>query len=792
MNRGRISISVFLCFLMMMLLVVSGCGSSNDALPTYSVSGTVTGASGVTMNLTGDATATTTVATDGGTYSFTGLAVGNYTVTAVKAGYTFDPLSKGGHLTANRTGQDFVATAAVPGLLPYTISGTVSGAVLAGVTITLSGDAAATTTTIAGGTYSFPGIALNGNYTVTPSLAGYTFSAISIGVIVSGADSTGNNFTATANVATTYSISGTVSGATAAGVTITLSGGTFGTAITKTGVGGTYTFAGLLPDDYIVTPSLTGYTFTTPISITLSANSTGNNFTSTNVSATNSISGAVSGASDIGVMINLTGAATRHQLTSGGSYNFESLANGVYTVTPVLAGYTFAPSSSVVTVAGGDMTADFTATANVALKYSISGTVSGAVQSVVTITLSGAGSATTTTNASGNYSFSGLVNGSYTVTPTNGLGGYTSVPGSLSPAISGAAVTGQNFVVGTAPTIWSQADLTGTWYMNNLKTGSDSGGNKWMRAMFSINPSGFATCLSMSDSGGGTTCPSSTNLTLTMNPSTGVITQTGADAADPGTNHMTMTSNKNFAAGTATNTGGSSNPRYQLTTMQKVVPGTSYSNADLQSKSFVGHDLMVGADIQWNRFDGTTDATGILSLANNITPHGDDGAQPNAGRFSVDASGTVTIDTMSGFQGFLSADKKTIVGTRTEIMGTRTYYHIMIVQVTGTEFTIGPLPAGIAVGHMLGVGTGWAGWIHFTNTVAPGGVITFSNWVDSGFGSSVPVGYTGNITTTSGTIAIDGNSTFHGQISHDGKFTVATQTGGTSPHLVYMLQVNTQ
>lgn len=96
MNRGRISISVFLCFLMMMFLVVIGCGSKDDAAVTYSVSGTVTGAAGVTVNLTGDATATTTVATDGGTYSFTGLAVGNYTVTPVKAGYTFDPLSSGG------------------------------------------------------------------------------------------------------------------------------------------------------------------------------------------------------------------------------------------------------------------------------------------------------------------------------------------------------------------------------------------------------------------------------------------------------------------------------------------------------------------------------------------------------------------------------------------------------------------------------------------------------------------------------------------------------------------------
>jgi outer membrane protein assembly factor BamB/plastocyanin len=75
--------------------------------------------------------------------------------------------------------------------------------------------------------------------------------------------------------------------------------------------------------------------------------------------------------------------------------------------------------------------------------FSISGTVSGAVQQGVTMTLSGTSSATTTTDASGNYSFSGLSNGSYTVTPSTN--GFTFAPASSPATINNANVTGINF-----------------------------------------------------------------------------------------------------------------------------------------------------------------------------------------------------------------------------------------------------------------------------------------------------------------------------------------------------------
>jgi len=90
----------------------------------------------------------------------------------------------------------------------YTISGTVSGDVTSGVTVTLSGASSGTTITDGSGNYSFTGLA-NGAYTVTPSLAGYTFSSTNLAVTLSGADSTGNDFVSTLGAS---SISGTVAG----------------------------------------------------------------------------------------------------------------------------------------------------------------------------------------------------------------------------------------------------------------------------------------------------------------------------------------------------------------------------------------------------------------------------------------------------------------------------------------------------------------------------------------------------------------------------------------------------
>jgi Carboxypeptidase regulatory-like domain len=242
-----------------------GGGSSAPTTYTYSISGTVTligGAlPGVTINLTGASTAATTTDASGN-YSFTGLANGSYTVTPSKTGNTFSPVSLAVSVSgASMTGQNFTATASTA--TTYSISGKVSGAVLQNVTITLGGANSGSTTTDASGNYSFTGLA-NGSYTVTPSKTGNTFSPVSLAVSVSGASMTGQNFTATASTATTYSISGTFTfpGGVTAGVTMTLGGTNSGS--TTTDASGNYSFTGLANGTYTVTPSGLGYVYNPP------------------------------------------------------------------------------------------------------------------------------------------------------------------------------------------------------------------------------------------------------------------------------------------------------------------------------------------------------------------------------------------------------------------------------------------------------------------------------------------------------------------------------------------------
>lgn len=161
----------------------------------------------------------------------------------------------------------------------YTISGKVSGDIVSGVTITLTGTGSAFTTTDSGGNYSFSNAA-NGNYTITPSRTDYAFNPSSISATVNHANLSGQNFTSVSTIIPTYTISGKVSGAVAAGVTITLTG--TGSSTTITDSSGNYSFDNAADGNYSLTASLSGYSFSPgSISVTVAgANLTGQNFTS--------------------------------------------------------------------------------------------------------------------------------------------------------------------------------------------------------------------------------------------------------------------------------------------------------------------------------------------------------------------------------------------------------------------------------------------------------------------------------------------------------------------------------
>ena len=184
MKKLYISLAVF-------LIMVITSGSSYGA--TYSISGKVSGAvvSGVTVTLRGASSVSTTTDASGN-YSFSGAVNGRYGIIPSKTGYTFSPTRRIIIVNnANITGQDFTATA--PG---YIISGKVSGAVVSGVTITLTGTDSSSTTTDALGSYRFRN-AVNGSYTIIPSKVGYMFSPVSRNITVNNANIIRQNFKTT-------------------------------------------------------------------------------------------------------------------------------------------------------------------------------------------------------------------------------------------------------------------------------------------------------------------------------------------------------------------------------------------------------------------------------------------------------------------------------------------------------------------------------------------------------------------------------------------------------------------
>ena len=204
------------------------------------------------MTLTG-AAGTTTTTDSSGNYTFSGLSNGNYTVTPSKTGYAFNPISTSVTISnANQTGKNFVSS--VVTAPTYSISGSVnlSGGILPGATVTLSGAANGTTTTDATGAYTFTNL-VAGSYTVTPGLPGYTIAPAN--VTITNANVT-QNFTAASTVAG-YSISGTVSysgsktGKIGVYVMWSGGGGTTGLGTTLSGTG-SYTIRGVQNGTYVV------------------------------------------------------------------------------------------------------------------------------------------------------------------------------------------------------------------------------------------------------------------------------------------------------------------------------------------------------------------------------------------------------------------------------------------------------------------------------------------------------------------------------------------------------------
>lgn len=248
----------------------------------YQVVGTVSGAVAGDVEIAVNGTTergsafSASIVTSGASFSVPNVPNGHYTVIPAKPGYAFSPASLAVTINASDvTGIGFAAV--IDASANFNLSGTVRGDILAGVTISVSGPASASTATGADGSYIVPHLP-NGTYTVSASKPGYAFSA-ELTVNIANEDANGNDFTATALL---YTISGRVSGDVAAGVTITTSGTTeggaaFGPVEVTTIGGGTYSVPDIPNGTYTVAAAKPGYLFN-PLShaVTIAAGDSSN------------------------------------------------------------------------------------------------------------------------------------------------------------------------------------------------------------------------------------------------------------------------------------------------------------------------------------------------------------------------------------------------------------------------------------------------------------------------------------------------------------------------------------
>jgi len=358
---------------------------------------------------------------------------------------------------------EFSTAVAITAAPAYSATGrltnSVGGAGLANVSVSVSGAAIATTTTNGNGDFTFTNLPA-GNYVVTPATSsGYSFTPTSRNFTVTNANITGQNFTGTATGVRLHGRVATSAGIAIPNVSVSRTGSA--TPVLTNGAG-YYVFNGVTPGTYTVTPSLTGYTFTPASkSITVAGSDVVNqNFIGASgppPAPTYQLHGRVANTSGVGlagVSVSRTGSATPILTNGAGYYSFTGVPAGTYTVTPSLNGFTFSPPTRSVTITNANsVNNNFIGASGPppAPTYQLHGRIAtSAGVGIAGVSVARTGSATpVVTNGAGYYSFTGVVNGTYTVTPT--LSGYTFTPATRSVTVADANSVNNNFVGAQGP-----------------------------------------------------------------------------------------------------------------------------------------------------------------------------------------------------------------------------------------------------------------------------------------------------------------------------------------------------
>jgi len=373
-------------------------------------------------------------------------------------------------------------TATQNGISSNSIALTVTAATLQSITISAGSSSIAKSTSVqftATGTFSDGSTQ---NLTNTATWANSSPSAVNLDAtgLATGAAIGSSNITATQNGITSNSFALVVTAATLQSINVSASSSSIakGTTVQFTATG---TFSDGSTQDLTKTANWASSSPTT-VNIGSTGLATGSSIGSSNITATqsgiNSNGFTLTVAAPALQSINVTapntslGIGLTEQFTATGRFSDGSTQNLMNTVnwassTPANASI----SSSGLATGLASGTTNITASQNGINSNGFALTVTAVISGTLTIAgagatvnLNGSASSTTTADATGNYSFSGILNGSYTVTPTKS--GVTFSPVNQSVTINGASNTAVNFTA-TVQT-WT---ISGT-----LKPASDTAG----------------------------------------------------------------------------------------------------------------------------------------------------------------------------------------------------------------------------------------------------------------------------------------------------------------------------
>lgn len=329
---------------------------------------------------------------------------------------------------------------------------------------------------------------------------------------------------------------------------------------------------------------------------------------------------------------------------------------------------------------------------------------------------------------------------------------------------------------GASPPPFSQADLTGAWYVSILQTSPSLSGSSepgWIRGTATVSSSGTISVPVMETNLG--PGPGPTDVVWTIDPWTGIISESGA-SGNPDF-HGKLAANKQLIVGTATNLNSSlTDTTVQLRVIQKIATNATYTISDITNKTFMIHQIEGGAGDVWMYAEGSTgtvfsgmSTTGTLSMM--TTPSG---TSPGGdiGLLSISPSGIMSLSTNSSFKGMVSADKTYMIATEND-KDDSSVHRLTVVQFK--DATIYSLPdiAGAWRNHSILSAGAWLYSTATLNTVGQGTITDEHTSLSLATGPS----YTFDLTMSPDGVVSDPTTTSsHGFLSPSKDLFVMTQT----------------